>query len=102
MARRASHEPHEILRVRRGASRGEISRAYRARARQIHPDVSGADTTTDMAELSAARDALLSRTPPEGASLRGEQPRRRPKWPAAHEPWTDYWAAWNEPRRRGP
>ncbi len=100
MARRASHEPHEVLRVRRGASRGEISRAYRARARQIHPDVSGADTTTQMAELSAARDALLARTPPDVVSRRDAVPRERPNRSAAHEPWTDYWAAWNEPRRR--
>jgi hypothetical protein len=103
MARRASHEPHDVLGVRRGASRGEIARAYRARARQIHPDVSGTDTTAEMADLSAARDALLPNAPSDGAPHGDDEPRERPDWAAAHEPaWTDHWAAWNEPRRPKP
>lgn len=105
MARRASREPHEVLGVRRGASRDEIARAYRVRARQLHPDVSGSDTTADMADLSAARDLLLTTEPGDEVGLPatpGGEPRERPAWAAAHEPaWTDHWAAWNEPRRPG-
>ena len=100
MARRASHEPHEVLGVRRGASRDDIAQAFRARARQIHPDVSGADTTAEMADLSAARDAMLPHASADGVPHADAQPRERPDWASAHEPgWTDHWAAWNELRR---
>jgi hypothetical protein len=101
MARRASHEPHALLGVRRGANRDEITRAFRARARVVHPDVSGADTTTAMADLTAARDALLKRDPVEPAAPTvPTEPRERPGWAKAHgAAWTDHWAAWNEPRR---
>ena len=101
MARRASHEPHAVLGVRRGANRGEITGAFRARARDLHPDVSGSDTTAEMAALSAARDALLEGAPAEHGSPSAETERRpRPDWAIAHEPaWSDHWAAWNEPRR---
>ena len=103
MARRASHEPHAVLGVRRGASRGEIAVAFRARARELHPDVSGSDTTAEMASLAAARDALLRHAPADRAPSSGEVERRpRPEWASAHEPaWADHWAAWNEPRRPG-
>jgi hypothetical protein len=89
-----------VLGVRRGASRDEIARAYRVRARQVHPDVSGSDTTAEMADLSAARDALLPRADAEPATIPDSEPRERPAWAAAHDnAWTDHWAAWNEPRR---
>ena len=100
MVRRASREPHDILGVVRGASRDEIAQAYRARARTLHPDVSGSDTTAAMADLSAARDSLLGHVPPDGGPRRDAEPRERPDGAAAHAPaWTDHWAAWNEPRR---
>ena len=100
MARHASREAHAILGVGLRASRAEVSRAFRTRARELHPDVSGADTTAQMAELAAARDALLEQGTEDSAPTPGTEPRERPAWAAAHEPaWTDHWAAWNEPRR---
>ena len=101
MVRRASREPHTVLGVGRGASRGEIAEAFRSRARELHPDVSGSDTTAEMASLSAARDALLQHAPEDHGPAPGSVERRpRPDWASAHEPaWADHWAAWNEPRR---
>lgn len=102
MAHRASREPHAALGVGRGASRDEITRAYRVRARTLHPDVSGTDSTAEMAALSAARDTLLEQARPDGVPHPDPGPRERPDWATAHEPaWTDHWAAWNEPRRPG-
>jgi len=101
VVRRASPEPHAVLGVRRGANRDEIGRAFRARARQVHPDVSGADTTEAIAGLTAARDAMLeyaSSGAPFDPDARRHEP---PDWAVAHAPaWTDHWAAWNEPRDR--
>jgi DnaJ domain len=92
-----------VLGVRHGANRDEIARAFRARARKLHPDVSGSDTTAQMADLSAARDALLPRADGEPVTIRGAEPRERPAWATAHDPaWADYWSSWNEPRRREP
>lgn len=103
MARRASREPHAVLGVRRGANRAEIAVAFRSRAQELHPDVSGSDTTAAMAALSAARDELLKHAPEESGQSPGSVERRpRPDWATAHEPaWADHWAAWNEPRRPG-
>jgi DnaJ domain len=99
MVRRPSREPHEVLGVGRGASRSEIARAFRDRARLLHPDVSGSDTTAEMADLSAARDVLLPHADDGPATTRRATPRERPDWANAHEAaWTDHWAAWNEPR----
>ncbi len=101
MVRHASPEPHAVLGVRRGANRAEVTRAFRTRARQVHPDVSDSDTTAEMAGLTAARDAMLEYAPP-GVPFDPDARRHEPPdWAVAHEPaWTDHWAAWNEPRDR--
>jgi hypothetical protein len=44
MARR---DPHEVLGVPRSAPVREIRRAYRERARELHPDASGTDATAE-------------------------------------------------------
>lgn len=52
--------PHEVLGLQPGASPEEVTQAFRRRTRELHPDVSGTDTTEAMAELNAARDAVLA------------------------------------------
>lgn len=47
----------EILGVRRGASRAEIEKAFRAAAVRNHPDRGGSNAA--MAEVNAARESLL-------------------------------------------
>jgi hypothetical protein len=48
----------EILGVEAGASRDQIERAFRDRAKKMHPDAGGDDSA--MAELNIARDTALS------------------------------------------
>ena len=52
--------PHAILGVPAGAPPDELLAAYRALAKQLHPDVRGDDrrSAAQMAELNAAYDAL--------------------------------------------
>lgn len=53
-------DPHQVLGLQPGASPEDVAQAYRRLARELHPDVSGTDTTDAMAELNAARDAVLA------------------------------------------
>ncbi len=54
---------YEILDVAPNADDAAIKAAHRKRARDAHPDVSGAiDATQRMAEINRARDVLLDRT----------------------------------------
>ena len=48
---------HQVLGVAQTATRDEIERAYRERARSAHPDAGGSDAL--MAEINAARAAAL-------------------------------------------
>jgi curved DNA-binding protein CbpA len=95
MSSSASRQPHDVLGVSRAATRDEVQRAFRVRARELHPDVSGGDTTSDMAELSAARDAMLRHArfePPIRAT-----PRSRPITDDSATfdgEWDDYWSSW--------
>ncbi len=54
----------EVLGVTDGASPDEINRAYRARAKEAHPDNGGSNS--DMAELNRARDEALRSLPQPG------------------------------------
>jgi hypothetical protein len=47
----------DVLGVEEGASRADIERAFRHRAKKVHPDAGGNDYA--MAELNAARDQAL-------------------------------------------
>ncbi len=47
----------DVLGVEEGASRADIERAFRDRAKKTHPDAGGSDNA--MAELNAARDQAL-------------------------------------------
>jgi hypothetical protein len=54
-------DPFATLGIAPSAGRGEIRRAYRHRAREVHPDATGTDTTDAMARLNRARDEALAR-----------------------------------------
>lgn len=44
-----------------GAAAADVQRAYRRRARLLHPDIAGEGATARMAELNLARDEVLAR-----------------------------------------
>ena len=54
----ASRDPFLVLSVERGASADEIRRAWRERARTVHPDVGGTDAA--MQELNEALHSALA------------------------------------------
>jgi curved DNA-binding protein CbpA len=80
-------DPYAILGVSRGASRDEIGRAYRARAKRAHPDL-GSATPTAMQDLNWAWRLLAD-------------PRRRAEWDRMHGGTTSsgHWATDAMPRR---
>jgi curved DNA-binding protein CbpA len=54
--------PHLVLGVSENASPHEIRRAYRRRARELHPDVNDdPDAAWAFGELRAAYEALMAR-----------------------------------------
>jgi curved DNA-binding protein CbpA len=61
-------DPYAVLGLAPGATAADVQRAYRRRARLLHPDIAGEGATTRMAELNVARDAVLSELrPPNGS-----------------------------------
>jgi hypothetical protein len=50
----APFDPYRVLGLPPGATRAEIERAYRRLAKQLHPDLHGADAGADMQELNRA------------------------------------------------
>ncbi|PWT96725.1 MAG: molecular chaperone DnaJ [Candidatus Melainabacteria bacterium] len=55
----AKRDYYEVLGVSRKASPEEIKKAYRSRARQLHPDVKGSGDEAAFKELSEAYDVLF-------------------------------------------
>ena len=53
---------YDILDVSRGASTREIKRAFRERAKQLHPDIAGDTGTGEMRKLLAAYEILSDRS----------------------------------------
>lgn len=110
---REPFDPYTTLGLSPGADRAEIGRAYRRRAREIHPDATGTDTTAAMARLNRARDEAIARaapgsrrttrhgSAPASGSAGADDRSERPAAGTDHEPeWDDYWSAWNDPPRR--
>jgi len=58
-APKTERDPYEVLGLRPGADAVLVNAAYAALAKQAHPDKGGTDVA--MAELNAARDALLAK-----------------------------------------
>jgi hypothetical protein len=63
-------DPYAVLRISRAATRADVARAYRALAKQLHPDMAAGDSDA-MRKLNWARYVL-------------SDPVRRAAWDAAH------------------
>jgi len=55
-------DPHDVLGVRRGASKDEIRASYRRLARELHPDVKSGSYSDEMAALNNAYQELTNKT----------------------------------------
>ena len=65
-----SSDYYEILGVQRGASDGEIKKAFRKLARELHPDVSEAPDAQDrFREAAEAYEVILGPTSSLGVLL---------------------------------
>ena len=58
-------DPYRVLGLNPGASKDEVTKAYRKLAKKYHPDLNPGDTTAaaKMAEVNAAYDAIMNGTP---------------------------------------
>ncbi len=57
-----AYDPNELLGIARGSSEDEIRKAFRRKAKTVHPDVSDApDAAEQFTRLKAAHDLLLER-----------------------------------------
>lgn len=71
MARPERFDPYRVLGVARGATQTEVARAYRALAKQLHPDLHGPEAAGRMQDLNRSWEIL-------------SDPARRRSWDAAH------------------
>ena len=60
MTKNASDDPYEVLGVARGSTDRAIAAAYRALAREFHPDIAGESATARMMRINVAFDAIRS------------------------------------------
>lgn len=58
-------DPYKVLGLSAGASKDEVTRAYRKLAKKYHPDLNPGDATAakKMAEVNAAYDSIVNGTP---------------------------------------
>jgi len=71
-------DPYAVLGVQPGASPDEIARAYRAKAKEWHPDVRGTeDALRRMALINAAYEQIRNGAAPETAAPVARRPKRR-------------------------
>jgi hypothetical protein len=86
MAGREQFDPYRILGVGRGATSGQIARAYRAQAKRYHPDLHGADADRKMRDLNRSWQIL-------------SDPVRRHDWDSSHPVLTTaaHWAGASRP-----
>jgi hypothetical protein len=72
-------DPYAVLGLQPGASSDEVARAYRAKAKEWHPDVRGTEEALRrMALINAAYEQIRDgRAPRAGAAPVTRQPRRR-------------------------
>jgi len=95
-------DAHAVLGIAPGATAADVKRAYRRRARLLHPDIAGPQTTSRMAELNLARDALMAAFPPSAHDIvdvpvEPEAPAADASRPPDHEAaWEDYWSTWTK------
>lgn len=61
----AQKDPYSVLGVARGASKDEVTKAYRKLAKKYHPDLNPGDeeAAKKMAEVNAAYDSIMNGTP---------------------------------------
>ena len=61
----AQTDPYRVLGVSPGASKDEVTRAYRKLAKKYHPDLNPGDASAakKMAEVNAAYDSIINGTP---------------------------------------
>lgn len=71
MARPERFDPYRVLGVARGATQADVARAYRALAKQLHPDLHGPEAAGRMQDLNRSWEIL-------------SDPARRRSWDAAH------------------
>jgi curved DNA-binding protein CbpA len=95
-------DAHGVLGIAPGATAADVKRAYRRRARLLHPDIAGPHMTSRMAELNLARDALMADFPPSAhdvadVPVEPAAPAAEPSRPPDHEAaWEDYWSTWTK------
>jgi hypothetical protein len=80
MTRDTSDDPYEVLGVARGSTDRAIATAYRALAREFHPDIAGEPATVHMMRINIAFEAI--RTADRRRARNGTAPPSKP--PATH------------------